>query len=58
MKITKAQQKAILRKYRISADGSPTYLHFRRRVQHGFDCLMIHWCGMWIGIEIDGYTHS
>lgn len=21
-------------------------------------CVMIHWCGMWLGIELDGYTHS
>lgn len=22
------------------------------------DCLMVQWCGMWIGIERDGYAHS
>lgn len=21
-------------------------------------CVMIHWAGMWLGIEQDGYTHS
>ena len=27
-------------------------------VQHGYDCVMIQWRGMWLGIETDGYTHS
>jgi hypothetical protein len=27
-------------------------------VQFSFDCAMVHWCGMWLGIEQDGYTHS
>jgi len=56
--LTKAQQVAIYRKYQQSPDGSRSYLQFRRRVQHGYDCLMLNWCGMWLGIETDGYTHS
>lgn len=35
-----------------------TYRQFRRTVQPGWDCIMVHWCGMWLGIEKDGYTHS
>ena len=35
-----------------------TYREFRRTAQQGFDCLMVPWCGMWLGIEKDGYTHS
>ena len=35
-----------------------TYKQFRKRVLHGYDCLMVQWCGMWLGIEPDGYTHS
>lgn len=31
---------------------------FRARVQPGYDCVMLHWQGMWLGIERDGYTHS
>ena len=23
-----------------------------------FGALMVPWCGMWLGIETDGYTHS
>ena len=29
-----------------------------KRVMQGYDCLMIKWCGMWLGIETDGFTHS
>lgn len=61
--ITKAQQRAILAKYRQSADGSTSYLNFRRRwVLNGFagdTWIACHnWCGMYIGIEKCGYTHS
>lgn len=35
-----------------------TYKQFRKTVQFSFDCAMVHWCGMWLGIEQDGYTHS
>ena len=30
----------------------------RASVQVGYDCIMIKWRGMWLGIEKDGYTHS
>lgn len=39
-----------------------TYRQFRRAVQPIFPitdrAVMIHWCGMFLGIEPDGYTHS
>ncbi len=38
-----------------------TYREFRRTVQPYFGgdgCVMVPWCGMWLGIETDGYTHS
>ena len=35
-----------------------TYRQFRKLVQSGYDCVMLPWCGMWLGIEKDGYTHS
>jgi hypothetical protein len=40
--------------------AAPTYLQFRRTVRPaiGLDCYMVEWCGMWLGIETDGYTHS
>jgi hypothetical protein len=35
-----------------------TYREFRKSVQRGSDCVLVPWCGMWLGIESDGYTHS
>ncbi len=35
-----------------------SYLQFRRTVQGGSGCVMVHNCGIWLGIEPDGYTHS
>lgn len=57
---TKAQQKALLvlwQRYK----QSPTFLRFRRNAfwhSDGSGCLMIPWCGMYVGIETDGHTHS
>lgn len=57
MKINKEQQKALCRKWKQN-NNNMTYIQFRRTVQHGYDCIMVNWCGMWLGIETDGYTHS
>ena len=57
MKITIEQKIAIKRLYDRNSLGV-SYLQFRRTVKRGYDCLMVEWCGMWIGIEKDGYTHS
>lgn len=57
MRLNKAQQQALLRKWQQDNQGV-SYLAFRRTVQSGFDCVMVLWCGMWLGIEPDGYTHS
>ena len=35
-----------------------TYREFRETVRLGSGCIMVPWCGMWLGIEPDGYTHS
>lgn len=35
-----------------------TYRQFRKTVKTGFDCLMVEWRGIWLGIESDGYVHS
>ena len=59
--ITKAQRRAVKRVYDRDPDGSRSYREFRRRVIptfYGDDVIMLHWCGMWLGIETDGYTHS
>lgn len=35
-----------------------TYRQFRKLAIASFGCVMVPWCGMWLGIESDGYTHS
>ena len=56
-KANKAQRAAIYRKWRQNNQGM-TYREFRKTAQQGFDCLMVQWSGMWLGIETDGHTHS
>lgn len=61
MRLNKVQQQALLKLYRGNPNGSPSYLAFRRRVFPLFGeplVAMIRWCGMYVGIEKDGYTHS
>lgn len=58
MIITRAQREAIAKKYRQNPDGALTYREFRRRAQKNFGILMLPWCGMVLGIEPDGHTHS
>jgi hypothetical protein len=56
--LTKEQEQSVKRKW-IQDDQGMTYLQFRLTVIEGFDdCVMVAWCGMWLGIEPDGYTHS
>jgi hypothetical protein len=44
--------------YRNNGAGLQTYLTFRRTAWESFDCVMVPWCNMLLGIERDGYTHS
>ena len=57
MKINKAQQTSLKRVWTRNNQGK-SYLAFRRTVCVGCNCAMVHWSGMWLGIEPDGYTHS
>jgi hypothetical protein len=58
LSITRAQWDAIKRKYGQNPDGK-TLQEFCNSVQPAMDGLiMVPWCGMWLGIERDGYTHS
>ena len=60
MKITKEQQRA-LRQVFERTELNMTYLQFRRTARGlgpRYGCIMVPWCGMWLGIERDGYTHS
>jgi len=61
MTLNKAQQKALLHLYRENPNGSQSYWHFRHRVFPMFgepNVATIRYCGMVVGIEEDGYTHS
>jgi hypothetical protein len=72
MKLTKQQREAVKRLYDRSPDGAVSYLNFRRRfrlysswqVSESFgssglgDYIGGQWCGMFIGIETDGHTHT
>ena len=55
--LNKAQRIALHRVWMRDPQGM-TYLQFRRSVVPARDCAMVQWCGMWLGIEVDGYTHS
>jgi hypothetical protein len=42
-------------------DHLATYRQFRKTVVlelGGWGAIMVPWCGMWLGIEKDGHTHS
>lgn len=58
---TKEQFKALLRKYDQNDSGYPSFLDFRKAVQPTFGmdgAVVVNWCGMWLCIEEDGYTHT
>ena len=58
--LTREQREALLRVYKRDWEDKPaSYLAFRRTAYNShMDCVMVPWCGMWLGIEPDGYTHS
>jgi len=41
-------------------DQGKSFLAFRRTVSRLplEQCVLVLWCGMYLGIEADGYTHS
>jgi hypothetical protein len=53
-----AQVDATKRLYARGEDGSKTREEFWTRVENYGDYAGIQWCGMFLGIEKDGYTHS
>lgn len=60
MQLSKPQQVSLLRKWRQNDQGL-SFLEFRRKTQSTVGCndaIVIQWCGMWLCIETDGYTHS
>jgi hypothetical protein len=59
VKLNKNQQKALLRVW-CRDPNTESFLSLRRRVVPELfgSAVMVQWCGMWLGIEADGYTHS
>lgn len=57
VRLNRAQRAALHRVWSRDPRGQ-TYRQFRSTVQPGYDCVMVRWAGMWLGIEPDGYTHS
>ena len=58
LKMTRQQRIALFKVYQRNSNGSNTFRAFMARAVQGYDCIMINWCGMWLGIESSGYTHS
>lgn len=61
--LTRAQRVALVNVYGRDWGENPkprTYRDFRRTVQREVcgDAVLVPWCGMWLGIEPDGYTHT
>lgn len=56
--LTQEQRLALKKVYERGFDG--TYLQFRRTAVCAVftDCVLIPFCGMLLGIEPDGHTHS
>ena len=59
-KTTRAQRQSL---YRVWGRGGMglTYRQFRATIQPTFGmdgAIILPWCGMWLAIEQDGYTHS
>jgi hypothetical protein len=63
VKTTRKQREALKRKYmhgQYAARGI-SYTEFRRTIQPSFgmdNAIVVRWCGMYLAIEKDGYTHS
>lgn len=61
MRLSKPQQRALLKAYRRQNYPVGSFLKFRRNVHPmlcGQGAIVVPWCGMWLAIEPDGYTHS
>lgn len=60
--ITREQLISLRRKYEEHPDGATSFEEFKNRAKPGgFGTdryLLIHWCGMWLGVESDGYMHT
>lgn len=66
IEVTHEQLTALFRKWKQAKSGdrpdeTPDWLAFCRTVHPTFgmnNAVTVQWCGMWLAIETDGYTHS
>lgn len=61
MTLTIAQAKAVYKKWMMMEKDQPSFGDFLDTVQATIGCdgaVTVKWCGMWLCIEKDGYTHS
>jgi len=59
--LTAAQEEAIIRKYECNQSGYYNLMEFMDEAKPMGGCdgaVTVKWCGMWLCIERDGYTHS
>ena len=61
--LTRAQRIALLSVYHRDWGHfeRPSYLQWRRSARRMIGdetCILVEWCNMWVGIEVDGYTHT
>lgn len=60
MEMTTEQRAALTRKWNRDSQGV-TLDAFIRSAQATIGCdgaVVVRWCGMWLAVERDGYTHS
>ncbi len=58
--VTLKQLFALYRLWARLENKAQTFREFRASAELNVcgDCLMVPYCGMWVGIERDGYAHS
>lgn len=58
--LPEAQRKALYALFQGNPDGAKYLTEFIARAHNSvaMGCVMIPYCGMQVGIEADGYTHS
>lgn len=57
MILTKNQRTSLLNLWRRN-NQSKSYRQFRQSVMYCGNYIMVAWCNMFVGIELDGHTHS
>lgn len=59
--MTNEQHKALRARFDRDASGYETFDDMLAAVQPTFGCdeaVTVQWCGMWLCVEQDGYTHT